>query len=375
MIMAEANAFFQSKEVQDFNREIEQYHLGPLWNAIPDLMHKQPKPEAVPYLWKWDVLEKKLQEATQIFTPERGGERRAIYFQNPGFQSRQPWGWASTTNTLYAAVQLILPGEEAPSHRHTQNAMRFITNGSGAYSIVEGQKIYMEEGDYLITPGGLWHGHGHEGDKPMIWMDILDIPTIYSAAGTFFEGHPDGLEKPSLPDNYSARRYQGGLVRPISDRTPQIAPVGSYKWAQTEAALNGLSEFDPDPYEGIAVEYFNPSNGATANPTMGAWIQRLPIGFHSKAHRHTNSAIYHVYEGEGYSVIDGIQYHWSKGDYFVIPNWAWHEHVNTSSKDAVLFSSNDIPIMENLNLQKIETYELNKGYQEITGEFSPILVR
>ena len=128
--MAEKMEFFQSQIVQDFNKDIEQYHLGPLWHAIPDLMHKQPTPAAKPYLWKWKTLYTKLMEAREIFTPDRGGERRAIYLQNPGLKQRAPWGWASTTNTLYAAVQLILPGETAPSHRHTQiselqNAVEF----------------------------------------------------------------------------------------------------------------------------------------------------------------------------------------------------------------------------------------------------------
>src|SRR4051794_1945601 len=124
--MAEKNEFMSSKIVTDFNKEIERFHLGPLWNAIPDLMHKQPSPHAVPFLWKWETLHAKLMEAREIFTPDRGGERRAIYLQNPGLTYRKPWGWASTTNSLNAAVQLILPGETAPSHRHSQSAVRFI---------------------------------------------------------------------------------------------------------------------------------------------------------------------------------------------------------------------------------------------------------
>ena len=126
-------------------------------------MNKTPEPHAVAYLWTDELLKKKLWEAAEIFTPDRGGERRAIYFQNPGLTYRQPWGWASTTQTLYAAVQLLLPGEIAPSHRHSQNALRFITEGEGAYTIVEGERIFMQEGDFLITPKNLWHGHGHTG--------------------------------------------------------------------------------------------------------------------------------------------------------------------------------------------------------------------
>ena len=369
--MTETVDFMKSKLVQDFTKDIRQYNLGPLWEAIPELMHHTPEPQAQAYLWKGELLHKKLMEAAQIFTPERGGERRAIYLQNPGLDYRQPWGWASTTQTLYAAVQMLQPGEKAPSHRHSQNALRFITNGEGAYTIVQGQRIFMEEGDYLITPKNLWHGHEHLGDKPMIWMDCLDIPAVYGIGATFFEHYPEQLQAPELPDNYGAQRYQGGMVRPISDRIPSIAPVGQYKWNPTMAAIEGLSHFEPDEYDGFAVEYINPSNGETANPTIAAWMQKLPKGFHTKAHRHTHASIYHVFKGSGHSIINGIRFDWSKGDYFVIPNWALHEHV--ADEDSYLFSTNDLPIMEKFKVERSEVYTKNNGYQTVTGEFKPIL--
>jgi gentisate 1,2-dioxygenase len=369
--MAEKMEYLNSQTVKDFNREIEKYHLGPLWNAIPELMHKQPTPQAIPYLWKWETLYAKMMEAREIFTPDRGGERRAIYFQNPGLTYRQPWGWASTTHTMYAAIQLILPGETAPSHRHTQSALRFIMEGKGAYSIVQGERLFMEEGDFLITPKGLWHGHSHPGDEPMLWMDVLDIPTIYALGGTFFESYPEKIEQPSVPDNYTSQRYSGGMVRPISDRNPKVAPLGSYKWSQTLAALEGLSRFEPDPYDGYAVEYINPSTGTTANPTIAAWMQKLPAGFHSIAHRHTSSNIYQVFKGSGYSVINGVRFDWSKGDFLVIPNWAWHEH--SATEESYLFSVSDLPIMEKFDLQREEAFEENQGHQEIIDQFNPLL--
>ncbi|WP_408007966.1 cupin domain-containing protein [Pseudalkalibacillus sp. A8] len=372
--MGEKNSFFESQEVKEFNREIEQYNLGPLWNAIPELMHKEPQPQAVPYLWKWETIYKKLMEAREIFTPDRGGERRAIYLQNPGLKNRQPWGWGSTTQTLYAAVQLILPGETAPSHRHTQSALRFVMEGEGAYSIVDGERVFMEEGDFLVTPKGLWHGHGHEGDEPMFWMDCLDIPFIYSTGGTFFEPYPEKIQEPTEPDNVKSDRYGGGMVRPVSDRKPKVAPLSSFKWDKTKTTIDGLSKYDPDPYDGYAVEYINPSNGETANPNIAAWLQKLPTGFNGKAHRHTNAVIYHVHKGTGYTVINGEKFGWSKGDYFVVPNWAWHEHVCTSSGDAYLFSTSDLPIMERLGLQREEQLATNDGKQEIVSEFEPILV-
>lgn len=367
------NEFYQSKEVMDFSRELESIHLGPLWHAIPALMHREPKPEAIPYLWKWELLHKKLMEASKIFTPDRGGERRAIYIQNPGLASvRKPWGWASGTQNLYAAIQLILPGETAPSHRHTQNALRFISQGSGAYSIVQGERLFMEEGDFLITPGGLWHGHAHPGNEPMFWLDVLDIPFMYGINATFFEHYPENIQQPELPDNYSSRRYAGGMVRPISDRKEKLAPLGAYKWKQTAAALDGLAAFEPDPFDGIAVEYVNPTNGKPANPNIASWMQRLPAGFEGQAHRHLHSVIYHVFSGKGYSVINGTRFDWSKGDIFVVPPWAWHEHVNDSSEEALLFSASDLPILEKLNLDRGESYTANDGRQEVQDVFQPV---
>ncbi|WP_276352169.1 cupin domain-containing protein [Cohnella caldifontis] len=369
----EANAFLQSEQVKQFSSELEKVNLGPLWHAIPQLMNHQPKPEAVPYLWKWELLHAKLMEASTIFTPDRGGERRAIYIQNPGLAYKKPWGWASATQTLYAAIQLILPGETAPSHRHTQSALRFISKGKGAYSIVDGERLYMEEGDFLTTPGGLWHGHSHPGTEPMFWLDCLDIPFMYGINGTFFESYPDHIQQPERPDDYSAWRYRGGMVRPISDRTEKKAPLGLYKWKPTAEALEGLSRFEPDPYDGVAVEYFNPSNGKNATPNIASWMQKLPRGFEGLAHRHTHSVIYHVFRGSGTTVIDGTRFDWSQGDIFVVPPWALHEHANTGTEDALLFSASDLPLMERLDLVRGETYERNRGRQEVTGRFSPIL--
>lgn len=362
--------FMKSDTVKDFTKDIQQYNLGPLWEAIPEIMNKTPKPQAEAYLWSGELLNKKLMEAAEIFTPERGGERRAIYFQNPGLTYRQPWGWASTTQTLYAAVQLLLPGEEAPSHRHTQSALRFISEGEGAYTIVQGERIYMQEGDFLTTPKNLWHGHGHVGEKPMIWMDALDIPTIYSIGGTFFEPYADGLQQPDVPDNFSELRYSGGMVRPVGDGKFTVAPLANFKWTRTVDAIKGLMNFDPDPYEGFAIEYINPSTGKSANPTMGTRMQHLPKGFHTKAHRHTHSVIYHAHKGSGYTVINGICFNWKKGDYFVVPNWAWHEHV--ASEDAYLFSVNDLPIMDRFELEQEQAYDSNNGHQDVTGEFKAV---
>ena len=366
-VSQEVKEFMKSSIVTDYTKDIQQYNLGPLWEAIPEIMNHSPKPHAEAYLWSDELIKKKMGEAAQIFTPERGGERRAIYFQNPGLTYRKPWGWASTTQTIYAAVQMLQPGEKAPSHRHSQSALRFISEGTGAYTIVQGERIFMEEGDFLITPKNLWHGHEHVGTEPMMWMDALDIPTIYSIGGTFFEPYADGLQQPDIPDNFTEKRYRGGMVRPVGDDKYTVAPLANYKWDRTVEGIKGLMEFDPDPHHGFAVEYINPSTGKSANPTLGTRMQHLPKDFHTKALRHTHSTVYHVHKGSGYSVINGVRFDWKKGDYFVVPNWAWYEHV--ASQDTYLFSVNDIPIMDRFELEQQQAFESNNGHQTITGEF------
>lgn len=363
----ETKQFMKSQIVTDFTEDIKQYNLGPLWEAIPAIMNHTPQPQAEAYLWTSELIEKKMGEAAQIFTPDRGGERRAIYFQNPGLTYRKPWGWASTTQTIYAAVQMLLPGEKAPSHRHSQSAIRFISKGSGAYTIVQGQRIFMEEGDFLITPKGLWHGHEHLGDEPMLWMDALDIPTLYAIGGTFFDPYEGGLEEPNMPDNFSEKRYQGGMIRPVGDDQYKVAPLANYKWDKTVEGIQGLMQFDPDPHHGFAIEYINPSTGGSANPTLGNRMQYLPSAMHTKALRHTHSTVYQVHKGEGYTIINGKRFDWKQGDYFVVPNFAWYEHYAT--KDAYLFSVNDIPIMNRFELEQVQAYDKNNGYQEITSEF------
>lgn len=358
-------------EMAEFHREVSANGFEPLWMAAPEVMHRQPKSKPIPYIWKREVIERHMQRAAEIIHFNNGGDRRVLMLINPGMRDLEPYGWGATTQTLSVCVQILLPGEEAPPHRHTQTAIRYIVKGEGAYSAVEGEKVYMCEGDYVITPKGLWHEHEHEGTEPMMWMDCLDTPLVYYLHGTFFE--PGTVKKQPITRKPSVDKYQGGMVRPLADHQPSLAPLPVYKYNSTLAALKGLSDnYEPDPVEGYVVEYINPSNGQSANENIGAWLQKLPVGFHGKAHRHVNSVVYHIKEGKGYTLIDGVRFDWEKGDYLVIPTWAVHEHVNTSeTEEAILFSTNDIPIFERMELQKVEEYTENGGFQKEIGQFNP----
>ena len=248
--------------------------------AAPAVMSREPKSKPIPYIWKREVMESHMQKAAKIIDFNNGGDRRVLMLINPGMRDLEPYGWGATTQTLSVCVQL-LPGEEAPPHRHTQTAIRYIVEGEGAYSVFIGEKVYMCEGDYVITPKRLWHEHEHEGTEPMMWMDCLDTPFIYYLHGTFFEG--SAVKKQPITRKPSVDKYSGGMVRPLSDHTPGLAPLPVYKYGSTLDALKGLSDhYAPDPFEGYVVEYINPSNGQSANENIGAWLQKLLQGFMAK---------------------------------------------------------------------------------------------
>jgi gentisate 1,2-dioxygenase len=68
---------------------------------------------------------------------------------------------------MYAGLQRVLPGEVAPAHRHTQSALRWVVDGEGAYTAVDGERVTMAPGDFIITPMLTWHDHGNPGDQPV----------------------------------------------------------------------------------------------------------------------------------------------------------------------------------------------------------------
>ncbi|MBI5830582.1 MAG: cupin domain-containing protein, partial [Chloroflexi bacterium] len=267
---------------------------------------------------------------------ERGGDRRAIALANPGLG-----GLPHATPTLWAAVQWLNGREVAPAHRHTAQAVRFIIDGQGAFSTVEGDKVYLERGDMVINPPWYWHDHGSDSDERAVWMDGLDIPLNNYLDASFFEPYKGETQAVSAVLDGTALKYGVGQMRPAWEpRSAQYPPIFAYKWAETERALNNVAKVGAaSPFDDVALEYTNPHSGGPVMDTITCWIQMLRPGVHTQAHRQVNSAVYYVFEGRGLTVINGIRFDWEKGDMFVIPGWAWHEHCNASSEErATLFS-------------------------------------
>jgi gentisate 1,2-dioxygenase len=352
-------------EAQAFDRELERNHLVALWNVSANLLPKEPRGRAIPYLWRWDTLLPLVRRGGELAPLSRGAERRVLGFINPGLPTRY-----GATHTLWAGFQYLLPREVAPAHRHSPAAIRFIIQGDGAFTTVDGDKCVMSRGDLVLTPPWTWHDHGNESDEPMIWLDGLDLPLVAEMEATFYEPFPKDAQRVERPVGDSERRYGLGQLRPTWERSVgPFSPLLNYKWARTEDALRRLATGSASPYDDVAMEYINPHTGGPLMPTIACWIQLIRRGLRTKAHRHTGSAVYLVFEGQGQSVIDGQRFDWRRGDLFVVPTWAWHEHASADGVEAILFSVHDTPVMQALGLYREQAYPDHGGHQPVSRVF------
>ena len=349
------------QEMQQFYDKTQESGLVPGWLGRGD----EPPPKTVPFLWKWENVEPLVQRSGEVVTPDRDVERRILRLANPGL----PYG---TTHTITCALQLLLPGECAPAHRHTPTAIRWVLEGEGVYTTVEGDKCYMERGDLILTPSWTWHDHNSEGVSRMVWLDGLDVPLVQNLDASFFEQYPED-QHPIVGVGDSEKRYGSGALRPAweTPNTP-YSPLLIYKWDKTYQALWNLAKVDSSPFDDVAIEFSDPITGGPVLRTLACWIQLLRPGVKGRAHRHTTSKVYQVFEGEGYSIIDGQRFDWKRGDLFSVPSWSWHEHGNESEQEAILFSIQDNPVMKSLSLFREEPYAEHAGHQPVTRHFGAV---
>jgi gentisate 1,2-dioxygenase len=256
-------------------------------------------------------------------------------------------------------MQLILPGESARAHRHSPAALRFIVEGAGAYTCVDGEKVSMSPGDLVLTPAQVWHDHGNEGSEPVMWLDGLDIPLMLAIQCMFFEEYR-GEKQPVTRPALSSEQLFGHCFFPAGIRSAgdQLhSPVWSYRWPDARAALDVLRDCGTlDPFDGYLLRYVNPATGGEVLPTLGCRLQLVARGSMTSPHRHTASAVYHVAEGCGYSMLGGKRFDWTMGDTFAVPIWCQHQHAATE-QDAVLFSFTDEPVLRALGQYREEPVE------------------
>jgi gentisate 1,2-dioxygenase len=337
-----------SNEIQDLDSLLEERWLSGLWRIPPGERPADPKTDVKAHLWKWgDVYDSLLQAREKIGIDAAVNERRTIRLVNPGLKETE-----MTSHTMLLAFQLIQPGEVAPAHRHTMAAIRFILQGKGAYTAVEGRKIAMEAGDLILTPQWTWHEHAHEGSDPMIWLDGLDVPLIKALNVISFEPYPD---KKGLAKTDYSRSSPSRMTRPVGAPEEPTQSALHYRFQETYRSLKLLAQKSGASCDGVAVEYVNPANQGPTLPTLSCWMQMLRPGERTQVHRHTSTSMVHVFQGSGATVINGQGFHWEKGDTFVIPLWSWHEHANRSqSEEALLFSMHDKPVLDAFGLYREE---------------------
>ena len=331
-----------------YSQTLESLSLGPLWTALHQLLPHERTTRAVPHLWSWRSVRPLLHEAARL-VPLEQAERRVLVLENPGLK-----GAYSITASLFAGLQIILPNEKAPSHHHTPSALRFVVEGAGAYTTVDGVKCAMEAGDLIITPPMRWHDHGHDGREPMVWLDGLDLPLVRgfdaSWASRMRPAQPPATETDSSQDELTA----AGLV-PRRSRYPESAyPQVRWPWRTVRAALAAMAA-SAAPDEPVVLRYINPTTGASPLPTMGAEAQWLRRGERTRHERRTTSAIFHVIEGRGESRVGDATLTWERGDTFVAPPWHWISHASPGDAPACLFQFNDEPALRALGLFQEET--------------------
>lgn len=294
---------------------------NPLWVVMEKVNPEHPSPKAVPHVWRYDEMRPLLERAGRLVDTE-SAERRVFMLINPGI-GKLPY----TTDTLYAGLQLILPGEIARAHRHTAFALRFIIEGGDAYTAVGGEKVLMNPGDLVLTPSFEYHDHGNETKKPMIWLDGLDVP--------LYQWLPVHFTNP-----YNDKRYP-------SEPAPKDSRL-LYPWAEMQQRLDAIA----GPF--AAQRYVHRQTGGEISATIGAQAERIDRGASTPKRRETASSVYHVYRGHGKTRIGDATIEWKKNDTFAVPAWYPYEHVNEGDETAYLFRYDDRPLLDAMTVYRTD---------------------
>ena len=339
-----ASQAVETPERRAFYDRISRQNLTPLWVSLANLVTPEPVSPCQPAVWRFADLRAAMMEAGGLITAKEA-ERRVLVLENPGLR-----GQSKITTDLYAGLQMVLPGEIAPAHRHAQSALRFVLEGHGAHTAVNGERTAMHEGDFVITPPMAWHDHSNDGEEPVFWLDGLDIPIVQFLDASFAEHHDDDEQPISRPEGDSEARFGSNLLPLDYKATGGASPVFNYPYNRTREALERLRRAEAwDPCHGIKMRYVNPLTGGYTMTTIGAFIQLLPRGFSTAPYRSTDATVFVAMEGGGRTRIGrDFVVDWGPRDVFVVPSWK--SVVHDSAEDSVLFSFSDRPVQEALHL-------------------------
>jgi gentisate 1,2-dioxygenase len=326
-----------------FYDRIERLHMAPLWEIISGVITPEPRTPCLPCHWSYRDVRPFLMEAGGLISA-REAERRVLVLENPGLR-----GQSSVTHSLFAGIQLVLPGEVAHCHRHVQSALRLIIEGSGAYTSIDGEPVHMERGDFIITGTWSWHEHGNDTSDPVVWLDGLDIPMVRFFDASFAERYGAASYPRKRPSGDNSARFGANMLPVNQAAAAPYSPLFRYPYARSREALEIMRRTGEwDPHEGIKMEFVNPANGGAALPTISTFIQLLPQGLTTQPYRATDGTVYAVIDGEGETVVGEGTFAWRPGDVFVVPSW--HSRRHRALTDSVLFSFSDRAVQMKLGL-------------------------
>jgi gentisate 1,2-dioxygenase len=298
----------------EYVEDLRQLNLVPLWPSLRGVLPpKVPTRQTQPTHWAYKTLKPLLLKAGEL-TPIEKAERRVLVMANPGHGLDK----MQASSAIYLGMQLLLPGEWAPSHRHTPNAVRMIVEGAGAYTTVDGQKCPMSRGDLILTPTGLWHEHGHDGTDPVIWLDVLDLPLMYYMEVSY---HINGDRQKILPGQGDRQYAQGGVVpTQMFERSGNPYPMLRYPWAQAKAALLSIAQDQP-ALEQVQVAYVNPETGRDVENVLGFYALLLRPGQTLRLPARSPAQVFHVIEGGVQASVVGKTFDLADADTCCAPGY------------------------------------------------------
>jgi gentisate 1,2-dioxygenase len=331
----------------DYIGALRAQNLVPLWPSLRALLPPQ-KPVAPTRAthWPYEALRPLLLKAGEL-TPIEKAERRVLVLANPGHGLEKMQASAA----IYLGMQLLLPGEWAPAHRHTPNAVRMIVEGEGAYTTVDGEKLPMRRGDLILTPTGLWHEHGHDGDQPVVWLDVLDLPLVHFMEASY---HVEGERQTVKPEHGDRAYARGGVVpTPVFERSRKAYPMLRYPWADARASLESLGADQPG-LEAVQVTYCNPETGGHAQNILGFHALMLRPGQTLKLPVRSPATVFHVIEGAATVQVEDQHFKLAEADTCCAPGYTAVTLGNASpDAPAFLFIADETPLHQKLGVFEI----------------------
>jgi gentisate 1,2-dioxygenase len=343
-----ANANADSKEA--LHQDLAALNLEGHWQRLKPSVRVEPSPRCDPAIWRWDDIVTSLKRAAKLITLAEDAERRTVRLINPALRDST----ISTLHTLHTSVQLVGPGETAEAHRHSMGAIRFALAGDSTVTTVRGEPMPMHPRDLILTPKWTWHDHVNAGETDSIWIDGLDSPLIQYFGIRFQEPFESPRQERTRPEGDRLSRYSLLRAADVVNHPEPDLPL-RYPWEAVAPAVEQALRGPIDPFDGVTLEYTNPSTNGHTLPTMACQLRALPAGFGTEPIRRTSAGIFHVLEGSGTVTIGDQTLTWGEGDFFTVPNWSWHHFTVDPGHRAVFFTLNDLPQVEAFGFYREET--------------------